>query len=181
MTDLNKEMERGYTFKYLSECFDVKEGVLYWKERPLSHFYNERSWKIFKAKHTGNKAGRDNHGYLMTKVSGRYLLNHRIIYFLTYGTIGPVIDHVDGNSLNNLPENLRICSVSENMQNCKTNNRNTSGRKGVYKHKGVDKWTASIRQDNRLKHLGCFDTFEEAAAVRANAEMEHYGEFANAR
>ena len=46
---------------------------------------------------------------------------------------------------------------------------------------GVWKWTASIRINKKLTHLGCFDSFESAVDARKKAEVEHYGEFANER
>lgn len=175
------EKERGFSIDYLNECFDLIDGVLIWKERPVGHFHSERYWKVFMARFSGKPAGKINQGYLITKVGGKYLLNHRVIYLLSNKKTGPVIDHIDGNTLNNKPENLRLCTLSGNMQNCKTNIVNTSGRKGVYFHNGIGKWTASIRINKKLTHLGCFDSFESAVDARKKAEVEHYREFANER
>ena len=39
------EKERGFSIDYLNECFDVIDGVLIWKARPVEHygeFANER-------------------------------------------------------------------------------------------------------------------------------------------
>lgn len=76
------------------------------------------------------------------------------------------VDHINHNTLDNRKSNLRICSRFENNQN-KTNN--TSGCVGVVWDKSRGKWKASISG----KHLGRFDTLEEAIKVRKNAEKDY--------
>ena len=49
------------------------------------------------------------------------------------------IDHIDGNSKNNKIENLREATLSQNCQNQKIRNTNTSGTKGVWFHKQSNK------------------------------------------
>jgi hypothetical protein len=50
---------------------------------------------------------------------------------------------------------------------------NTSGRKGVNLYRN-GKWRATIGQ----RHLGYFDTAQEAADAYDRAAVEHFGEFA---
>jgi hypothetical protein len=45
----------------------------------------------------------------------------------------------------------------------------TSKHKGVSLHTANCKWTASIRLDGKLRHLGCFAAEEEAAAAHREA------------
>lgn len=94
---------------------------------------------------------------------------------------GELIDHRDGNGLNNRIENLRAATKSQNAMNRGASNTNVTGYKGVYtkKLKNRTLYFASIRDSaNVLKYLGSFRTAEEAA-LRFNQEVVlMHGEFA---
>lgn len=58
------------------------------------------------------------------------------------------------------------------------NSNNSSGYKGVYKKNGSTKWASQLRSNNSSRHIGYFDSKEDAAqAVILVAYIEH-GEFA---
>lgn len=128
----------------------------------------------------GREAGRrDSNGYLRIHVHGGPMVPvHRIVYFMHHGFYPQLIDHIDGDPSNNRIENLRPATRAENCRNCKTPVTNTSGVKGVYWHKQTSRWTASIRIEKRLSHLGTFADFFDAICARKSAERKHYGEFA---
>lgn len=88
-----------------------------------------------------------------------------------------VVDHADGNTLNNMRENLRICTQAENGRNSliKTN---TSGMRGVHWHKGAKKWVAKISVDYERKFLGYFDSLGDAGRAYNEAAKKYHGEFA---
>jgi hypothetical protein len=90
-----------------------------------------------------------------------------------------IVDHKDGNGLNNQRENLRICTNLQNQGNRKLNKNNTSGIRGVYLRKDDKKWEANIRINNKTKHLGIFTDKLEAKNVYTKAAKEHFGEFYN--
>lgn len=106
---------------------------------------------------------------------GRVLL-HR---FIMNTPKGMYTDHTEGDIYDNRKSKLRICTPSQNNQNSRKSNRNKSGQKGVYfvHHRGLNKWLANISVNSRLKHLGYFNTKEEAIKARINAEIKYYGEF----
>lgn len=91
---------------------------------------------------------------------------------------GVLVDHINGNPLDNRKANLRLCNDTGNARNASKRKDNTSGFKGVTLHKDTGKWQASIRANGNPKYLGLFDTPEEAAKVYDAACLEHHGEFA---
>lgn len=92
-----------------------------------------------------------------------------------------VVDHMNGNSLDNRRENLRVVSHMENIRNRGGANKNsTSGHLGVSFHKGKARWRAYIMlpgegRKQKMLHLGYFDTVEDAVKARLGAEREHWG------
>jgi hypothetical protein len=88
-----------------------------------------------------------------------------------------MIDHKDGNGLNNQKSNLRICTNGQNQGNRKLNSNNKSGIKGVSWHKRDRKWQASIRVGKKRKHLGVFLDKLEAKRIYEKAAKQHFGEF----
>ena len=114
-------------------------------------------------------------GYLGLKVLGRTSQVHHIVWFLTHERWPErSLDHIDGDRLNNAPENLREVSNSQN-QKASLKNRGTVGYRGVYLYKRTAKYTAkaySVR--GKRTHIGYYDTPEEAAIAR---DLKCYREF----
>jgi hypothetical protein len=88
------------------------------------------------------------------------------------------VDHRDGNGLNCLRENLRVCSQLDNTANRVLPKSNKSGFKGVYWNKKTQSWRASICRNYKLKHLGLFKNAIHAALAYDAAAVELFGEFA---
>ena len=110
-----------------------------------------------------------------TLKNGRMLM-HRMIMNTPKGL---VTDHIDGDGLNNQRSNLRICTTSQNMQNCGVHKNNTSGFKGVQFDKRRGKYIARIRiNDTKRIHTKQHDTAELAYKEYCELAKEHHGEFA---
>ena len=86
---------------------------------------------------------------------------------------GLYVDHIDYNTLNNQRSNLRIATPSQSIVHRRI--KNPTGYIGVHKH--YNKWCASIWLNGTRKHIGLFDTPEEAAKARDDLARQRYGEF----
>lgn len=92
---------------------------------------------------------------------------------------GMVVDHIDGNGLNNRRSNLRICSKRQNKYNQRPMKNAGSRFKGVYLAKGKsDQWCAVVRCKGEAFYLGSFDDEIEAARAYDRKAVELFGEFA---
>jgi len=89
----------------------------------------------------------------------------------------PIIDHIDGDKLNNNVENLRFATNIENSHNSKIPKNNTSSVKGVSFNKRDKKWISYIKIDGIRVHLGSFDNLTEAKKARVKRANEAFGNF----
>lgn len=105
---------------------------------------------------------------------GRSLLMHRYLMGLEPGD-PRLVDHRDGNGLNNTRGNLRICDRSENAFN--RDLRDDAARGTWLSPSG--RWCAEIRKDGQKFKLGTFETQSEAVAAFVGAGTVLYGKFAN--
>ena len=123
--------------------------------------------------------GRSSNGYKMIKIGTGLWPSHRLAWLIQTGNWpSGQIDHEDGKRANNVFTNLRDVPPSGNAKNKRITSANKSGVMGV--HRVVRKdyplskpWVAFIKMNGKRKHLGYFETFEEAVAVRRSAEMEY--------
>lgn len=87
----------------------------------------------------------------------------------------PMVDHWDRDGLNCRRSNLRPATRSQNAANCLP--RGDRLLKGVTLYKpGV--WLAQISFQRKRRHIGYFDTPEDAAAAYDAKARELHGEFA---
>ena len=95
---------------------------------------------------------------------------HRLIMGTQDGD--QIVDHWDGNGLNNTRANLRITQQSPNMGNSRRRKDNTTGFKGVSAH--GNRWRLCVAG----RYHGIFDTAEQAARAYDQKAREIWGEFA---
>lgn len=108
--------------------------------------------------------------------SNKRHLMHRIIM---RAKSGQMIDHINGNKLDNRKSNLRLCTNSQNhMNKPKTSIKKTSKYKGVYWCSAKKTWRSDIKINRKKIHIGSFKNEDLAAIAYNKVAKELHGDFA---
>ena len=142
----------------------------------ISNFGNVKNVKTNKILKPGN----DKNGYKLINLCKNGKVKtftvHRLvaIAFLENPDNKQMIDHIDENKSNNNVKNLRWATNQENLANRGKQKNNTSGFKGVCFNKPTNKYQSKISINGKIKHLGYYETAEEASrAYEAKAKVIH--------
>lgn len=93
---------------------------------------------------------------------------------LTNAPRGLVVDHINGDTLDNRRANLRVCEQRQNLWNGRPHRDGSSRYRGVSRMRRSGTWRAQIQG----KHLGFFRSEEDAARAYNVAAVQRFGEFA---
>lgn len=112
--------------------------------------------------------------YAAISINGKKILLHRYLMGVHEEeySIKKVVDHINGDKLDNRIQNLRVCEHKDNMKNI----RKGSKVIGVSQLKN-GKWAARIMHNYKGMHLGYFDTEQEAIIARLTKEFELCGDY----
>ena len=146
----------------LRELFDYQEGSL----------VRKRTGKIVVCSETKGQP------YLRVLIDGKPHRLHRVIFLYQNGYLPKVIDHIDGNCLNNKIENLREVTQQQNCLNRKHHKNSDSPYKNVYWHIAAKKWAVVLSVKKQRKYFGTFDDIELADLVATEARDLHHGLYA---
>lgn len=107
--------------------------------------------------------------YAQAGLKRKTIKMHRVILGVTNPKIH--VDHINHDTLDNRRENLRLVDTRTNSSNQKDkeNGKFSSRYTGVSWNQKNRKWFAGIRIDGKRKHLGSFDSEEEASKAYRSA------------
>lgn len=153
------------TLEQINQLFEYADGNLVWKK----HRNKSRIGTIAGSICTDN--------YKQVVINGKYIMVHKIVYFMHHGVMPFMIDHIDGDSLNNDITNLREATYSQNNRNAKLRKDNRSGSKGL-RLCSNGKWQVYVRVNGKQKSFGVYDDFELADFVGVEVRNKYHREFA---
>lgn len=130
-------------------------------------YISQYKWTFNPAEHLGSGGG-----YAVTRVKSNGTVKRISMQNLIMSPPdGLIVDHINGDALNNCRSNLRLATTAQNLANRRMRRNNKSGFKGVTINKKSGKYTASIV-------IKTFDTAEEAAKMYDRLAKVAFGEFA---
>ena len=150
------------------------------KRASLKCLVDDEDYEMLKDYKWNESTGTGGKGYARTAFTNRTLFpNKRQVHVSMHNTImwcpkGLVIDHINGNILDNRRSNLRIATYSQNRCNSKKDSANTSGFHGVYWSRHIGKWRAQIGVNRKVFSLGASRNIRNCVvAYRLFAKLLH--------
>lgn len=160
---------------------DEDSGRLYWRPRPLNWFQPPSLGISWNARCANQEAFaiRSADGYLRGTLINKKLLAHRVVFAVANKRwpIG-IVDHRDGDRLNNRPSNLREATYSQNAANAASRPKSRSQYRGVSWSTSLQRWASRCKLNGREHFIGYFDTEVEAARAYDMTAVRVHGEFA---
>lgn len=158
--------------------YDPFDGGLIWKERPESMFKSPNRQKAWNKRYANKAAGGWNtwkgKTYRKLRWGGKKLRVCRIVYFIETGIAADLVDHIDGDSTNDVISNLRNVDIQTNNENkVKAMVTNTSGYLGV-SALGDGAFDANITTKGKRIYLGNFDCPVRAHEAYVQAKRNYH-------
>lgn len=161
-------------YEKIRNAFDYEKetGHLIWKNPPPQHA--EKKGRIAGCINKGKNGNKD---YWQVRCFGGTFKRSRIVFLYHHGRWpNPMVDHEDGNSLNNRIGNLRECTNSQNTMNSNNKHRSNGLPRNVYRTK-QGHFMVRMSVSGLWKSFGTFTTIEDAEKIAVNKRKELYCEF----
>ena len=149
-------MEEGMYLKVNDDCWVLISPE---DEKKLTSY----SWRP--------KVGRNNL-YFFSRI-GKGIMMHRVVMNAKKGQI---IDHINGNTLDNRRENLRVVTPQQSSIN-RILNGGSSLYKGVFRRKNEINWSIKISNKNKLRNFSGIKNEKVAALVYDLVSYDTFGEY----
>lgn len=98
--------------------------------------------------------------------------------FILGAQSGELVDHIDGDELNNTRANIRIATPRQNMHNRKSTQGSSTPFKGVFWERKSGRFRVQIKANGECLYLGLFEDVIDAALAYDSAARRIHGEFA---
>ena len=157
------------TQKLLKELFTYRDD---------GTFIKNKNGKIVKCSETEGQR------YLRIGINGKPYRLHRMIYLYHHGYLPEIIDHIDGNKLNNRIDNLRPATKQQNCLNRKHKSTSKSPYKNVYLQAPTKNsnwkrnWVVTLMLKGKRMYFGSFEDLDLAKLVAEEARAKYHGAFA---
>lgn len=162
--------------------YEADTGKLFWIEKSEESVASERQStrqriaRNWNARFSGREAftAISKRGYHVGVLECRRLYAHRVAWAIYYG-VWPtdMIDHINGDPLDNRICNLREVSCGENLRNQRLHDRNKTGHHGVWFDKRRNAYQVYITHNGTRIRLGRKRDLQEAIALRRAAEAKY--------
>lgn len=148
--------------------YDEKTGHLYWMTRSDVN----TAWNT---KYAGKRAftAIDKKGYHVGAINNSLYRAQRIIFKMLHGYDPEQVDHDNGNTVSNTPDNLIDVTHQQNQRNMKRSKANKSGVTGVCWNTEKNKWQASIMVNKRQIVIIRSEDINVCIAARKQAEIDY--------
>jgi len=153
----------GEDIANIKKLLRYEDGKVFWKEdRPPRIKAGDRAGTLHSA------------GYRTISVNLRKVFEHRAVWMLCHGSAPKLLDHINGNKVDNRIENLRELSAQDNARAYKNLKKGQACKyRGVYYHKRMKKFVAQIsRGGSGRSFVGSFTCEVEAAKAYDKAAVK---------
>lgn len=147
--------------------YDPVTGIFTWKIRPAQ--------RTFAGDRAGALSGK---GYRQVRYKRKFYRCNRLAWFyMTGGWPKAQIDHKNGDRADDSWNNLREATNGQNQWNTPAKINNKTGLKGARWNRRLQRFTADIRVNGKTRHIGVFDTAEDAHQAYLLRAAQMHGEF----